>query len=193
MSLPQMSKKRIAEIQAGKRNPNGTLKISAEELRAKQDKQTQRIRDAIFGGTATAKSEDRAKAKAKAWVECSKYIRLRDADEKGICTCVTCGRCAHWKAMDAGHFITRAKEATLFDPKNIHAQCGGCNRWQGGKMLEHELAVDRIHGAGTAAMLKIKAVQACKRTVDDYQRIAQEFRGLIAQIAIASPGKFTQP
>jgi len=72
--------------------------------------------------------------KKKAWVACSRYIRLRDAIKttgtKEMVMCYTCpavvpiqGRgCAQ-----AGHFIGGRKNVLLFDENQIRAQCYMCN------------------------------------------------------------------
>jgi len=60
----------------------------------------------------------------------SQYIRLRDADENGICKCCTCGALHSWKEVDNGHFIKRQHMALRFSEMNCHAQCRKCN-WLG--------------------------------------------------------------
>jgi len=57
----------------------------------------------------------------------SQYVRLRVCDEYGFSDCFTCGTRRHWKEVDAGHFITRAKFATRWDPVNVQFQCKRCN------------------------------------------------------------------
>jgi len=84
----------------------------------------------------------------------SKYIRLRDADESGMCKCITCGEKFFWKKGDAGHFISRDRIATRWDQRNVNAQCPRCNRFRGGEQYLHGIAIDRIHGKGTAELLK---------------------------------------
>ena len=83
----------------------------------------------------------------------SEYIRRRDADYAGYCRCVTCGKVQHWREMDAGHFVPRDRIATRWDETNVHPQCRECNRFRSGKQYEHGMAIDRIHGPGTAARL----------------------------------------
>lgn len=141
MTLPKRSKKRQAMIDSG----------------AYQPPKRKPMKRTAF------------KAKAKAWTQFSRFIRLRDSDEYGRAKCITCPAVKHWSEMDAGHYITRAKESTLFDERNVSCQCKGCNRFQGGKFFEHEQAIERKFGKGTVETLKIKAGQRCKRTISDYQ------------------------
>lgn len=66
----------------------------------------------------------------------SEYIRLSAADDNGYVCCSTCGAIHHWKDIDCGHFIPRAREATRYDPINCKPQCKRCNRFRSG---EHDL------------------------------------------------------
>jgi hypothetical protein len=83
----------------------------------------------------------------------SEYIRRRDADKNGICRCITCGRPAPWREMDAGHFVSRNHKAVRWDERNVHAQCRAENRFQSGKQYEHGKEIDRKYGIGTADLL----------------------------------------
>lgn len=135
--------------------------------------------------------DDRRKAKNRAWAKFSMFVRLRDAGPDGYVSCVTCTRNAHWRTFDAGHFITRAKESTLFDERNVNAQCKGCNRFQGGKFLQHEQAIARKHGPTVPDELKVKAGRECRRTLSDYQAIEKFYAERVQWIRKHEPGKFT--
>ena len=149
------------------------------------------MREQLFGrGKAPKRKSKRLIAKDRAWDAFSKFIRLRDADVRGIVTCCTCGSRKHWKKMQAGHYITRQKEATLFDEKCVAGQCAGCNRWQGGRPIEFEQYLERRYGIGTAEALRIKAVQECRRDLSDYLRIEKTYNERIAWIQEHEPGKF---
>ena len=87
----------------------------------------------------------------------SEFIRLRDADDQGYVSCVTCGAIHFWKDIDCGHFIPRARQATRYDPMNSHGQCKKCNRFRGG---EHDLYEERLiemYGEESVKELKQKA------------------------------------
>jgi hypothetical protein len=133
---------------------------------------------------------ERAKAKKKAWVQFSLFIRLRDSDENGIATCITCGRRKSWRQMQAGHYVTRAKETTLFNEKNSHSQCAGCNMFQGGKPLEYEVEMDKRYGAGAAQSMRDLGRMESKRTIADYQRIETYYKEIVTIIRLNSPNKF---
>lgn len=73
-----------------------------------------------------------AKLKKKLWTIFSIYIRLRDADDKGIVKCCTCGTEYNWTdpkgRMQMGHFIpVKLNPALMFDEKNVAGQCSVCN------------------------------------------------------------------
>lgn len=72
-----------------------------------------------------------------AWDLMSKWVRQNEADTNGYCRCVSCGRYAHWKEFDAGHFIHAGhggkQNPVSYDERNIHSQCRVCNRGVGAK------------------------------------------------------------
>ena len=59
----------------------------------------------------------------------SLYIRLREANEYGMCQCFTCGIVRHYKeGMQNGHFQSRKHLATRFsEDGNCEVQCVKCN------------------------------------------------------------------
>ena len=69
----------------------------------------------------------------------SRYIRLKNADKTGYCTCVTCNREYHYKNIQAGHFMSRKNYSTRWDERNVYPQCYGCNVMQQGKQYEFSL------------------------------------------------------
>jgi len=73
--------------------------------------------------------------KKKTWTQFSKYIRLRDwanqlDPDPWLAPCISCRKLypiSGKGCLQAGHFITRAKGAILYDEQNVHAQCYNCN------------------------------------------------------------------
>jgi hypothetical protein len=127
-------------------------------------------------------SKTRKLAKAKAWKKFSEFIRRRDSDENGMGRCITCNKPVTWKYADAGHFISREKEATLFDEKNVHLQCKQCNGPKSGRQYEHGLAIDEMYGAGTAEKLLLKSKMFCQRKKWHYEEIAKEYKNKIEEL-----------
>ena len=58
----------------------------------------------------------------------SLYIRLRDTDDHGYATCITCGGNTPWNLLECGHFRKRGNMRTRWNPVNAHGQCICCNR-----------------------------------------------------------------
>jgi len=56
----------------------------------------------------------------------SLYIRTRYAKNE-IAECITCGKKAHYKKLQAGHFMSRKNYATRWEEKNVEVQCYACN------------------------------------------------------------------
>lgn len=106
----------------------------------------------------------------------SEYIRLRDADENGIVTCITCGDKHHWRDVDCGHYILRGNAATRWELKNSHGQCGLCNGSQDGKAEAHAEAIDRLYGAGTAEQLQKQGKQERHFSEHELQGMIDELR-----------------
>lgn len=117
------------------------------------------------------------------WIPFSKYIRLRDSDEYGICTCFTCGARHEWNSgMQAGHFIGRRHWATRYDEQNVHAQCPNCNMYQSGKQYEYGLKLDVTYGSGTSDrlyQLSNKTVHFTQKDIDD---LAEIYRNKVKEI-----------
>lgn len=130
-----------------------------------------------------SKSKSKKLEKAKADKYFSQYIRERDTDYRGLAKCCTCGKWYDISKLECGHFISRRKEATRFDERNAHAQCKRCNRYHKGRQYEHSLYINERYGEGTAKELHIKAQQFCKRTQEDYHRIAKKYYKKLNQIS----------
>lgn len=96
--------------------------------------------------------------KKKLWVVFSRYIRLRDSDRRGMCSCITCKFKYHWKRMHAGHFIPKSNGNILyFNEQNVNTQCSRCNNFLSGNLFEYSLALDKKYGPGIAKRLKKEA------------------------------------
>ena len=66
--------------------------------------------------------------------------RLQEADDRGYCVCCCTGRRIHYKALDAGHYISRSKALTRFDPMNVHPQSKASNAHQFGNQSQEQYA-----------------------------------------------------
>lgn len=83
----------------------------------------------------------------------SDFVRLRDSDEYGRVTCITCGDNLHWTDCDNGHYQDRDHMATRFNEQNCNGQCRECNRHNPVTKGLFAVKINERHGAGTAAKL----------------------------------------
>ena len=67
----------------------------------------------------------------------SEYIRRRGSDWRGMAQCVTCGLTKPYKEMQAGHFIPGRHPSVVYNEKNCHVQCYGCNVGKKGNMVRY--------------------------------------------------------
>ena len=105
------------------------------------------------------KSSSKSAAMKRADLAFSYFIRQRDANEAGVCRCISCEGNFHWVAMDNGHLIGRSNQRLRYDEENCHAQCKTCNSIACGKhsrtfhyrargRFQHTKDVKRRHGEG---------------------------------------------
>lgn len=88
-----------------------------------------------------SKKPTRSKLIKKLDVVFSQWVRLSNADSKGNCTCVTCGKVGHWKTggIQAGHFMSRKHYSTRWNEDNVKPQCVGCNMFKAGEQYKYSL------------------------------------------------------
>jgi hypothetical protein len=92
----------------------------------------------------------------------SEYIRLRDSDTNGICTCISCGFKDHWKDMDCGHYIVRKHMSLRFSERNCNAQCQNCNRFKYGNLKGYSMGLIRKYGPNILEELNTAKNQTVK-------------------------------
>lgn len=86
----------------------------------------------------------------------STYIRLKGANENGICRCISCGNRDRWQDMDAGHFINRKHLSLRWSERNVHAQCRKCNRFDEGNVIGYTKAMIKKYGIEILDELEVK-------------------------------------
>jgi len=99
----------------------------------------------------------------------SKYIRLREATNTGAAQCFTCGKVAHWKTLQNGHFQSRRHLATRFDEMNCQVQCVKCNMFEQGEQFKFGLNLDAKYNEGTATELEFLARTTLKISRVEYE------------------------
>ncbi len=83
----------------------------------------------------------------------SKFIRVRDADDNGIVTCISCPTKKHWENMDCGHFIKRKHMSLRFSEINNNGQCRNCNWLLQGNDIEYAKGIIKKYGEGILDLL----------------------------------------
>lgn len=91
----------------------------------------------------------------------SQFIRRRFAVNE-IARCVTCGKQAHWKELQAGHFMSRKHYSTRWDETNVQVQCSGCNVFRYGEQFKFGVYLEESYGEGTAKTMHNKSREIAK-------------------------------
>ena len=100
-----------------------------------------------------------------------KLVRLRAADENGICTCISCGIEKPWNQMHGGHFVKRENKATILHPLNVNPQCVKCNVYLGGNTGGYRKELVKRHGE--QPVLELEATRLRKDHVWDRRKLAE--------------------
>lgn len=94
--------------------------------------------------------------KKKAWEQMSIYIRRKYADWRGYVKCITCGEVKQWKQMQGGHFIPGRRNSIIFDERNVHPQCVGCNMFKAGNPVKYFRFMQQTYGEDVIKELEEK-------------------------------------
>jgi hypothetical protein len=122
-----------------------------------------------------------AKTKQKLDSIFSQYIRLRGCNEEGWGECYTCGRLRHYKEVDCGHFITRAKLNTRWMEENCQFQCKQCNM-NGGQQYVFGKKLDEQYGEGTAERILQLSNKTKKWSVPELEEMCRHYRKRVNEI-----------
>lgn len=119
---------------------------------------------------------------AKLWKVFSEYIRLRDVDESGYGSCITCGRIIHYSRGDCGHGIPRQHKATKYDERNNALQCKRCNGFEGGKREVYKEQVNKRYGPQTWEKLEIMSRMTCRRDQFEIDVMTKHYKKLVDEL-----------
>ena len=130
------------------------------------------------------KKSKKQRLKLKAWNLFSKWIRLRDANKDGYVNCVTCSKLAHWHGdgMQAGHFIAGRTLSLLFDERNCHTQCYGCNVGRNGSYVEYFIYMENRYGRKVIDELRKLKYQSRKYGIGDYEMLIADLERKIRDL-----------
>jgi hypothetical protein len=112
----------------------------------------------------------------------SQYIRLRDADEGGTVSCVTCQKLLFWKEAHCGHFIKRGNRAVRYDEKNCNSQCPRCNHFLGGNDAVYAVFIIDRYGRETYDELMAARGKECKRYRSDYLELIEAYQNKVKEL-----------
>ena len=117
-----------------------------------------------------------SKLKKDVQYKINKFIRDRDI-ENG------CISCENGKVEEAGHFWSVGANSFIrYHPDNIHGQCGSCNRWKSGNLLEYRLALIKKIGIKRVEWLDIHHKDGHKFTREELSDILDKLdKGMIQQ------------
>ncbi len=110
--------------------------------------------------------------KKKAVIDFNKYIRLREADKKGMVTCVTCGKKLHYKEANAGHY----KHGLDFVEDNQHSQCVYCNQYLSGRLDRYTIYMIDRYGRKRVDELERLSNQAHKYSIPEIIEIRAKYK-----------------
>jgi 5-methylcytosine-specific restriction endonuclease McrA len=117
-------------------------------------------------------------AKKSLWKVFSEYIRRRD---KGVC--ISCGKRADWKTMDAGHYIPKTSGLALyFDERNVNCQCTSCNRWMHGNLSAYAIALIKKYGPDILEELDSQRNVIKKISEDEYKGMIEIYKNKIKSL-----------
>lgn len=119
--------------------------------------------------------------KAKAWKLFSEYIRRKYADENGMVKCCTCDHFAHWKQMQAGHFIPGRCNSILFEENGVHPQCRKCN-YNEGNGPEYYVFMLNKYGQEEIDRLRNLRHQAVKLDLGFYESFIPELKQKLKEL-----------
>lgn len=126
----------------------------------------------------------RKATKSGVWKLASEYNRRKDADDNGYVACCSCGKVDHWKDLDAGHFVPRARgKAVYFNPTNIHAQCRYCNSFskEDGK-IGYTLYMIRRYGLEHVEELQRIARTVYRQRQSDLEHWAEFYKAKLREL-----------
>lgn len=127
-----------------------------------------------------SKKPTKSKLVKKLDVVFSQWVRMSNADHKGFCKCVTCGRSYHWKQIQAGHFMSRKHYSTRWDEDNVKPQCKACNVFNQGEQYKYSIHL----GQELSESLLSKSRQIQKFTTADIEYLIELYSDRLKKISI---------
>ena len=111
-----------------------------------------------------------------------KKVRIKAADDSGMCQCVTCKKWGHWKEMQGGHFISRRYTAHKLLEENIHPQCRGCNGPLMGNLTNYTLYMVDHYGRDFVDHLESTKGETKKYSRAEITEIIEELKTEVKEL-----------
>lgn len=106
----------------------------------------------------------------------SEYIRLRDVNEDGYFTCISCDRKFPYSYAECGHYIGREHMMVRFDEKDCNAQCHECNCDKRGNPEGYRRGLIRKYGEEVVLSLEYAKYQINQMLESDYREKITYYR-----------------
>lgn len=118
-------------------------------------------------------------AKLRAWTAISRYVRYIEPQ------CVTSGHptteAGHWQHNSDKPNKQLGGNALWLDIRNIHGQCGFCNRWRSGEGAKYSLFLIRKYGEGIIEELHKLYNTPKKWSIEELDAVAEKYTNLLKE------------
>ena len=113
----------------------------------------------------------------------SKWLRMSNADEEGICTCVSCGARLFWKDIQNGHYCSRRHEILRWSPLNTFPQCKKCNIFtEGNKIWYRRNLVDNIFNETKVREIEDKSLEPSPFKRADIEKMIRHYKSEVKRL-----------
>ena len=106
----------------------------------------------------------------------SEWTRRRLAGPGGVARCVSCGAVKRWQELQCGHFVSRVRLATRWEPQNCAPQCSRCNVLLRGNAIGYARWLENRYGPDIFAALDDRSRQPVKFSRADLQTMIEEYQ-----------------
>ena len=109
------------------------------------------------------------------------WTRRRFNPQIGMAICVSCGTAKPWRELQCGHFVSRVRLATRWDPENCAPQCGACNVLRRGNPVGYARWLENRYGPSIFATLDDRSRRSVKFTRSDLQAMIDDYSAKIKE------------
>lgn len=138
----------------------------------------QQLRKTIKDLKAKKKQLSLPELKKKVQRKVNEYVRLRDAK----LPCISCGK---RKPLEAGHFWAMGSNGALrYNLDNLNGQCGACNRYKSGNLLEYQIGLVKRIGILQVEWLEKHRKDIKKWTREELEEILSDTLEMIRVVKL---------